>query len=155
MAVRKLRSFPSYLLRMRTADARSAYRWPSGEGEYLRPADGPCVMARSVPRPMRVRPLVRELLRARASHRARLNFLHPLPMPARRWETISMDFVGPLPKTCKGHNVLLSVVNKLNERALRGRKESSLSCLISRLPHSFVESVVLADKRDRIEATLA
>lgn len=43
------------------------------------------------------------------------DLLHPLPIPARRWETISMDFIGPLPMTSSGHNFLLVVVDKFSK----------------------------------------
>jgi hypothetical protein len=51
----------------------------------------------------------------KAGNRTASDFLHPLPIPARRWETISMDFVGPLPKTSKGHDFLLTVVDKFSK----------------------------------------
>ena len=51
----------------------------------------------------------------KARHSTASDFLHPLPIPVRRWETISMDFVGPLPKTSKGHDFLLSVVDKFSK----------------------------------------
>jgi hypothetical protein len=65
-----------------------------------------------------VRDYVRSCVRcaqSKASNRTASDFLHPLPIPARRWETISMDFVGPLPKTSKGHDFLLSVVDKFSK----------------------------------------
>jgi hypothetical protein len=51
----------------------------------------------------------------KASQRTASDFLHPLPIPARRWETISMDFVGPLLKTPTGHDFLLTVVDKFSK----------------------------------------
>jgi hypothetical protein len=51
----------------------------------------------------------------KASQRTASDFLHPLPIPARRWETIGMDFVGPLPKTPAGHDFLLTVVDKFSK----------------------------------------
>ena len=51
----------------------------------------------------------------KASQQTAADFLRPLPIPARRWETISMDFVGPLPKTAKGNDFLLSVVDKFSK----------------------------------------
>jgi hypothetical protein len=37
---------------------------------------------------------------------------HPLPVPTQPWESISMDFLGGLPKTRKGHVYLFVVVNR-------------------------------------------
>ena len=51
----------------------------------------------------------------KASNQTSADLLHPLPIPARRWETISMDFVGPLPKTPRGHDFLLVVVDKFSK----------------------------------------
>ena len=51
----------------------------------------------------------------KASHLTAADLLHPLPIPARRWETISLDFVGPLPKTPSGHDFLLNVVDKFSK----------------------------------------
>ena len=51
----------------------------------------------------------------KASHLTAADVLHPLPIPARRWETISLDFVGPLPKTPSGHDFLLNVVDKFSK----------------------------------------
>ena len=41
--------------------------------------------------------------------------LQPLEVPERRWEHVSLDFVGPLPPTAKGHDMLLVMVDKLSK----------------------------------------
>jgi hypothetical protein len=51
----------------------------------------------------------------KASNANASDLLHPLPIPARRWETITMDFVGPMPKTSKGNDFLLVVVDKFSK----------------------------------------
>ena len=51
----------------------------------------------------------------KARQQSGADVLHPLPIPARRWETISMDFVGPLPPTPAGHDFLLVVVDKFSK----------------------------------------
>src|SRR5271168_5084187 len=38
--------------------------------------------------------------------------LHPLPFPDERCESVSMDFIGPLP-TDRGHNCILTITNRL------------------------------------------
>ena len=38
--------------------------------------------------------------------------LHPLPVPDERCESVSMDFIGPLP-TDRGHNCILTITDRL------------------------------------------
>ncbi|GBG60905.1 hypothetical protein CBR_g16025 [Chara braunii] len=44
--------------------------------------------------------------------------LQPLPIPEGRWQSISMDFIGPLrPPTERGHDAILVVVDRFMKRA--------------------------------------
>ncbi|GBG60186.1 hypothetical protein CBR_g3430 [Chara braunii] len=44
--------------------------------------------------------------------------LQPLPIPEGRWQSISMDFIGPLrPPTERGHDAILVVVDRFTKRA--------------------------------------
>jgi hypothetical protein len=39
----------------------------------------------------------------------------PLPVPSRPWESVSMDFVGGLPMSRKGHDYLYVVVDRFRK----------------------------------------
>jgi hypothetical protein len=41
----------------------------------------------------------------------KLGLYTPLPVPSRPWESVSMDFVGGLPMSRKGHDYLYVVVD--------------------------------------------
>jgi transposase InsO family protein len=51
----------------------------------------------------------------KASHQLPAGKLVPLPIPHRPWETIGLDFIGPLPKTSNFYNCILVVVDKLTK----------------------------------------
>jgi hypothetical protein len=41
--------------------------------------------------------------------------LQPIPIPSNRWECVTMDFVGPLPPTEKGHDCIFVAMDKLTK----------------------------------------
>src|SRR5205809_7052807 len=43
--------------------------------------------------------------------------LRPLRIPTRPWESIGMDFLGPLPKSTKGNDMILIIVDRLTKMA--------------------------------------
>ena len=51
----------------------------------------------------------------KARNHTAADLLRSLPIPARRWETISMDFIGPLPMTPSGYDFLLVIVDKFSK----------------------------------------
>jgi hypothetical protein len=53
----------------------------------------------------------------KASQQMPAGKLVPLPIPHRPWETIGIDFIGPLPKTRHHYDFILVVVDKLTKMA--------------------------------------
>lgn len=53
-----------------------------------------------------------QCLRNKSSTQSPSGLLHPLPIPLDRFDDISMDFVGPLPKSC-GYDMLLVITDRL------------------------------------------
>jgi hypothetical protein len=51
----------------------------------------------------------------KARNSSKLGLLQPLPIPNNKWEQVSMDFIMPLPKTNKGHDAILVIVDKLTK----------------------------------------
>ena len=44
--------------------------------------------------------------------------LQPLPIPSRAWESIAMDFLGPLPESTSGHDMILIIIDRLTKMAI-------------------------------------
>lgn len=40
--------------------------------------------------------------------------LHPLPVPSRPWESIGMDFIGPLPPSPEGYNFIWVIIDRFS-----------------------------------------
>jgi transposase InsO family protein len=53
----------------------------------------------------------------KASQQLPTGLLHPLPIPSRPWETISIDFVGPLPRTSDYYDFILVIIDKFTKMA--------------------------------------
>lgn len=48
----------------------------------------------------------------------KLGLYMPLPVPSRTWDNISMDFVGELPMSRKGHDCLYVVVDRFSKMCI-------------------------------------
>jgi hypothetical protein len=54
-----------------------------------------------------------ECHKVKDEHRHLAGLLQPLPIPEKKWEVITMDFITKLPRTDKKHNSIMVVVEKL------------------------------------------
>lgn len=59
--------------------------------------------------------------RAKLFRKAKPSLLHPLPIPERYWQDVSVDFVGPLPK-CKFNSLEYHYVMVVVDRLSKKRK---------------------------------
>jgi IS30 family transposase len=66
--------------------------------------------------------------------------LQPLSIPGRRWESVSMDFVVKLPKTARGHDAILVLVDRLTKMVHLVPTTESTSA--TEFAQMFVEHVV-------------
>ena len=48
----------------------------------------------------------------------KLGFYTPLSVPSRLWESVSMDFVGDIPFSKRGHDYLYVVVDRFNKMCI-------------------------------------
>ena len=55
--------------------------------------------------------------RLKAVHLKFAGLLQPLPMPGRKWEEISMDFITGLPLAQQGHDSIWVIVDRLTKSA--------------------------------------
>jgi hypothetical protein len=58
-----------------------------------------------------------ECQKVKAEHRHPVGLLQPLPIPEKKWEVITMDFIIGLPRTNKQHDSIMVVVEKLTKAA--------------------------------------
>ena len=55
--------------------------------------------------------------RTKASNQPPVGELHPLPIPQRPWQSIGMDYLGPVPVSKSGNDMVLIAVDRLTKMA--------------------------------------
>jgi hypothetical protein len=58
-----------------------------------------------------------ECQRVKDEHRHPMSFLQPLPIPEKKWEVVTIDFITKFPRTTKQHDSIMVVVDKLTKAA--------------------------------------
>jgi hypothetical protein len=58
-----------------------------------------------------------ECQRVKVEHRHPVGLLQPLPIPEKKWEVITIDFITKLPRTTRQHDSIMVVVDKLTKAA--------------------------------------
>jgi hypothetical protein len=53
----------------------------------------------------------------KVEHRPPTGLLQPLPIPEKKWEVVTIDFITKLPKTTRQHDSIMAVVDKLTKEA--------------------------------------
>lgn len=59
-----------------------------------------------------------ECQQVKEEHHHQKGFLHPIPIPEWKWETISINFITRLPKSKRKNDSIMVVVDKLRKCAL-------------------------------------
>jgi hypothetical protein len=58
-----------------------------------------------------------ECQKVKVEHRHPVGLLQPLPIPEKKWEVITIDFITKLPRTTRQHDSIMVVVEKLTKAA--------------------------------------
>jgi hypothetical protein len=58
-----------------------------------------------------------ECQKVNVEHRHPAGLLQPLPIPKKKWEVITIEFITKLPKTTRQHDSIMVVVDKLTKVA--------------------------------------
>jgi hypothetical protein len=56
-----------------------------------------------------------ECQRVKVDHRHPVHFLQPLPIPKKKWEVITIEFITKLPRTMGQHDSIMVLVDKLTK----------------------------------------
>jgi len=58
-----------------------------------------------------------EFQRVKVEHRHPVGFLQSLPIPEKKWEVVTIDFITKFPRTTRKHDSIMVVVDKLTKVA--------------------------------------
>ena len=58
-----------------------------------------------------------ECQRVKDKNRHPTGFLQPLPIPEKKWEVVTIDFITKFPRTTRQHDSIMVVVDKLTKAA--------------------------------------
>ena len=58
-----------------------------------------------------------ECQKVKVENRNLAGLLHPLPIPEKKWEVITIDFITKLPRATRQHDSIMVVVDKLTKPA--------------------------------------
>jgi hypothetical protein len=58
-----------------------------------------------------------ECHRVKSKHRHPKGLLQPLPIPEKKWEVVTIDFITKLPRKTRQHDSIMVVVDKLTKDA--------------------------------------
>jgi hypothetical protein len=79
--------------------------------------------------------------------------LRPLPIPKHAWESIGVDFFGPLPTTSQGNDMVMVVVDRYSKTVLLvpcrttiTGKEAGLEAMKVLLPHAGLPKSIVSDR---------
>jgi hypothetical protein len=56
-----------------------------------------------------------ECQRVKVEHRHLAVLLQPLPIPEKKWEVVTIEFITKLPRTIRQHDLIMVVVDKLKK----------------------------------------
>ncbi|GAU51866.1 hypothetical protein TSUD_416500 [Trifolium subterraneum] len=79
-------------------------------------------------------------LKSKIEHQKPSGLLQPLFIPEWKWDSIAMDFVGGLPKTAKGNEVIWVVVDRLTKPA--HFIAIKIGTLVPKLAEIYVEQII-------------
>ena len=79
-------------------------------------------------------------LQVKSNHQKPYGEIQPLPIPMKKWDEITMDFITKLPRTSRGHDSIWVVVDRLTKSALFIPIRESYS--VERLANIYIKEVV-------------